>query len=63
MNVWQNNPVICLKTMLAAARFIKVRDPTLANAILERLIHSAYKIELKGDSMRKKKSILTKSEA
>jgi len=40
-----------------------IGDPTLADAILDRLIHSAYKIELKGDSMRKKKSLLTKSEA
>jgi len=34
-------------------------DPTVADAILDRLIHNAYKIELKGESMRKKK--LTKS--
>ena len=31
-----------------------IGDPTLADAILDRLIHSAYKIELKGGSMRKK---------
>ncbi|MBE0597142.1 MAG: ATP-binding protein [Desulfuromonadales bacterium] len=29
-------------------------DPTLADAILDRLVHNAYKINLKGDSMRKK---------
>jgi len=40
-----------------------IGDPTLADAILDRLIHSAYKIELKGGSMRKKKSLLTKEEA
>ena len=28
-------------------------DPTLADAILDRLIHNAYKLELKGGSMRK----------
>lgn len=33
--------------------------PTLADAIMDRLIHSAYKINLKGESMRKKKSKLT----
>lgn len=32
-----------------------VGDPTLADAILDRLIHNAYKITLKGDSMRKTK--------
>ncbi|CAO0821276.1 hypothetical protein DFAR_2210084 [Desulfarculales bacterium] len=31
-----------------------ISDPTLANAILDRLIHNAYKINLKGESMRKK---------
>ena len=29
-------------------------NPTLADAILDRLIHNAYKIELKGESLRKK---------
>jgi DNA replication protein DnaC len=31
-------------------------DPTLADAILDRVVHNAYKIELAGDSMRKKKA-------
>ena len=30
-------------------------DPTLADAILDRVVHNAYKIELKGESMRKRK--------
>ena len=34
-------------------------NPTVADAILDRLIHNAYKINLKGESMRKKKSSLT----
>jgi DNA replication protein DnaC len=38
-----------------------IGDPTLADAIMDRLVHSAYKIELKGKSMRKNKSPLTKS--
>jgi DNA replication protein DnaC len=29
-------------------------DPTLADAILDRLVHNAYRIHLKGNSMRKK---------
>jgi len=36
-----------------------IGDLTLADAILDRLIHNAYKINLKGESMRKKKSRLT----
>jgi len=32
-------------------------DPTLADAILDRLVHNAYKITLTGDSMRKRLAI------
>jgi hypothetical protein len=28
-------------------------DPTLAEAILDRLVHNAYRLPLQGDSMRK----------
>ena len=28
-------------------------DPTIADAVLDRIIHNAYRLELKGDSMRK----------
>jgi DNA replication protein DnaC len=38
---------------------VLVGDPTLADAILDRLVHNAYKITLKGESMRKTKSPLT----
>ncbi|CAO0820950.1 hypothetical protein DFAR_2030005 [Desulfarculales bacterium] len=31
-----------------------INDPTLADATLDRLIHNAYKINLNGESMRKK---------
>lgn len=33
-----------------------IGDPTLADAILDRIVHKAYKIALKGDSMRKPRS-------
>ena len=32
-----------------------IGDPTLADAILDRLVHSSHRIELKGESMRKLK--------
>jgi DNA replication protein DnaC len=32
-----------------------IPDPTFADAILDRLVHNAYKLNLKGESMRKKK--------
>lgn len=31
----------------------RIPDPTLADALLDRLIHNAYRLELKGESMRK----------
>jgi len=37
----------------------QIGDPTMADAILDRLIHNAHKIELQGGSMRKKKANLT----
>ena len=36
-----------------------IADPTLADAILDRFVHNAYKLVLEGDSMRKKRSKLT----
>ena len=37
-----------------------IGDPTLADAILDRLIHNAYPINMKGESMRKRHANLTK---
>ncbi|MBM9614718.1 IS21-like element helper ATPase IstB [Desulfobulbus rhabdoformis] len=37
----------------------QIGDPTLADAILDRLVHNAHKIKLNGDSMRKKNANLT----
>ena len=33
-----------------------IGDPTLADAILDRLVHSAHKIHLEGESIRKRKA-------
>ena len=33
----------------------QVGDPTLADSILDRLVHNAHRIELKGESMRRKR--------
>jgi len=48
-------------TLLAAQLPLKhwheaIGDPTMADAILDRLVHNAYTIELKGESMRKQKA-------
>jgi len=31
----------------------QIGDPTLADGILDRLVHNAHRIEIRGDSMRK----------
>jgi DNA replication protein DnaC len=36
-----------------------IGDPTLGDAILDRLVHNAYRITLKGESMRKRQAKLT----
>ena len=33
-----------------------IGDPTLADAILDRIVHNAYRIELAGDSLRKRRA-------
>ena len=48
-------------TLIAAQLPVKhwhesIGDPTLADAILDRLIHNAYTVTLKGESMRKRKA-------
>jgi len=37
----------------------QIGDPTLADAILDRLVHTAHTLKLKGESMRKKTADLT----
>jgi DNA replication protein DnaC len=37
-------------------------DPTLADAILDRLVHNAHRIELDGESIRKRRAVQTRAE-
>lgn len=53
-------------TLVAAQLPVKhwheaIGNPTLADAILDRLIHNAHKIVLKGESMRKKRKAVHKN--
>ena len=43
-------------------RYVTVGDNTLADALLDRLIHNAHRLALKGESMRKKMVKLTERE-
>ena len=48
---------IVITSQLPVERWYEIiGDPTLADAILDRIIHSAYRIALAGDSMRKLKA-------
>jgi DNA replication protein DnaC len=48
---------ILITSQLPVDRWYEIiGDPTLADAILDRIIHNAYRIELTGDSMRKLKA-------
>lgn len=40
----------------------RIPDPTISDAVLDRLIHNAYRLELKGESMRKVHSPLITSD-
>jgi DNA replication protein DnaC len=45
-----------LTSQLPVARWHEqIGDPTVADGILDRLVHNAHRIEMKGDSMRKKR--------
>ena len=46
-------PQLCNQLARIICVHCDIVDPTLADAICDRLLHNAYKIELKGDSMRK----------
>jgi DNA replication protein DnaC len=45
--------------LLASTWHAYLEDPTLADAILDRLIHNSYRLALKGDSMRKHRTTAT----
>lgn len=40
-----------------AGWYAKIGEPTLADAICDRIVHNSYTIKIDGDSMRKRKSI------
>ena len=46
-----------LTSQLPVARWHEqIGDPTIADGILDRLVHNAHRIEMRGDSMRKKRT-------
>ena len=48
---------LILTSQLPVARWHEqIGDPTLADGILDRIVHNAHRIEMRGDSMRKPRS-------
>ena len=51
---------LLITSQLPVARSQKlIGDPTSGDAILDRVIHRAHRIELKGESLRKRSAITT----
>ena len=50
---YQKGSLLITSQLPVASWHEALNDPTMADAILDRVLHNAYKIELKGESMRK----------
>ena len=53
---YQRRSTILTSQLPVAKWHAQISDPTLANSILDCLVHNAYRIELQGESMRKKRA-------
>lgn len=53
---YQARSLILTSQMPVAKWHEQIGDPTVADGILDRLVHNAHKIDMKGDSMRKSKA-------
>jgi DNA replication protein DnaC len=52
---YQTRSMILTSQMPVARWHEQIGDPTVADGILDRLVHNAHRIEMRGDSMRKKR--------
>lgn len=52
---YQRRSIILTSQLPLAHWHEQIGDPTLGDSILDRLVHNAYRIELNGESMRKKR--------
>jgi len=53
---YQTRSVILTSQLPVARWHEQIGDPTVADGILDRLVHNAHRIEMRGDSMRKNRS-------
>jgi DNA replication protein DnaC len=59
---YQKNSTIVVAQMPIEHWHDWIGDPALADAILDRFVHNAYRLNLKGESQRKKRGIQSKEE-
>ncbi len=52
---YQARSVLLTSQIPIASWHAQIGDPTIADSILDRLVHNAHRIELQGESMRRKK--------
>ena len=52
---YQRRSMILTSQLPVAKWHEQIGDPTLADSILDRLVHNAHRIEMRGESMRKKR--------
>src|ERR1019366_4396983 len=52
---YQRRSIILTSQLPVANWHEQIGDPTLADSILDRLVHNAHRIEMRGESMRKKR--------
>ena len=56
---YQTRSTILTSQVPVASWHEQIGDATVADGILDRLVHNAHRIELRGDSMRKGKALKT----
>lgn len=52
---YQSRSVLLTSQIPVASWHSQIGDPTIADSILDRLVHNAHRIELQGESMRRKR--------
>ena len=57
---FRSTSTIFVSQLPVAEWHAQIQNPTLADAILDRIVHDAHRIELKGESMRKKTAQIAK---
>ncbi len=53
---YQAHSTLLTSQLPVSSWHVQIGDPTIADSILDRLVHNAHRIELKGESMRKKRN-------